>query len=324
MSRLLAWVLALVFVWIVNNQIHHFIDPYILSIVIFAGINIIFATSLNLISGFTGQFSMGHAGFMAIGAYVSALLSTSFFASFPQLFFVVIFLSGCIAAVFGYIVALPSLRLRGDYLAIVTLGFGEIIRVIILNINSLGGARGMTDIPPLSSFGWVYTGVVAALFMLWRLTRSSQGRAFLAVREDEIAASSMGVPTTHVKLQAFVIGAFLAGVAGSLFAHYLSYLNPQTFDLNKSFEAIIMVVLGGMGSISGSVIAAVFLTVIRELLRPLQDMIGIDLRMILYSLLLILVMILRPKGLLGTKEWIDFVPRWPKKVLRQRRPLHEG
>jgi branched-chain amino acid transport system permease protein len=202
----------------------------------------------------------------------------------------------------------------------VTLGFGEIIRVIVLNLDVIGGARGLPNIPALSSFGWVYTWVVLTIFTVWRLINSAHGRAFLSVREDEIAAEAMGVHTTRAKVRAFVIGAFFAGVAGGLFAHYLRYLNPQTFDFNRSFEIIIMVVLGGMGSITGSVVAALFLTGIREALRPLQEITKIDFRMVIYSLMLILLMLTRPNGLFGTREYVDFLPDWMKKKIRGEEP----
>lgn len=306
-------------VWAFHAFVAGNIDAYYFSILMYTGINMILAVSLNLVNGFTGQFSMGHAGFMSVGAYASAYLTTTLAAQNPALmqgpvatviFLFSLVLGGLIAAFVGYLVGLPSLRLRGDYLAIVTLGAGEIIRVVFLNIDAVGGARGMAGIPQLGSFGWVYTMVIVTVFVVWRLVNSSQGRAFLAVREDEIAAESMGVHTTKAKVRAFVIGAFFAGVAGGLFAHQLGYLNPQPFDYNRSFEVIIMVVLGGMGSITGSVIAAAILTVIREALRELKDsgFTQYDYRMIIYSLFLIVLMLTRPNGLFGFKEFIDFLP----------------
>ena len=225
------------------------------------------------------------------------------------LFIFALFAGGLVASGAGYLVGLPSLRLKGDYLAIVTLGFGEIIRVILLNINAVGGARGMPNIPALSHFGWVYTFVVLVVFTVWRLIHSAHGRELLAVREDEIAAEAMGVNTTRAKVRAFVLGAFWAGLAGGLFAHYLRYLNPQTFDFNRSFEIIIMVVLGGMGSVTGSVFAGIFLTVIREALRPLQEITKVDFRMVIYSLVLIILMLTRPNGLFGTREFTDYLPK---------------
>jgi branched-chain amino acid transport system permease protein len=316
---------ALGLIWLLEIVVADQIDPYFFSIIMYSGINIVLAVSLNLVNGFTGQFSMGHAGFMSVGGYISAYLMTTLAASDPSLgqpgvissllFIVALFLGGLGASAVGYLVGLPSLRLKGDYLAIVTLGFGEIIRVLILNIDAVGGARGLANIPPLTSFGWVYSAVLLALFVVWRLVHSAHGRSFLAVREDEIAAEAMGVDTTRAKVRAFVIGAFFAGVAGGLFAHYLRYLNPQTFDFNRSFEIIIIVVLGGMGSISGSVLAAIFLTGVREALRPLQELTRVDFRMVIYALMLIVLMLTRPNGIFGTREIVDFIPKRLRRLL---------
>jgi len=308
-------------------------NQYIQLVLLYMCANMIFAVSLNLVNGFTGQFSIGHAGFMAVGAYTSAYLSTAVFPhpAFPM-FIVFGLAGGCAAAVAGYIVGLPSLRLRGDYLAIVTLGFGEIIRVILLNMPAVGGARGLSGIPrpPEVDFGNTvltpfYFNYLLAVFwtiltvtFLWRLVHSIQGRAFLSVREDEIAAQSMGINTTRVKVRAFVISAFFAGIAGSVFAHSAQFLSPATFGFTKSVDAIIMVVLGGMGSLTGSIFAAVFVTLLPEfVLRPLTDLTGIDLRMVIYSLALILFMILRPEGILGTREITDFFGKFPGNLWRR-------
>ncbi len=325
------WILGLVAVWGLEFGVADALDPYFFMILMYAGINIILAVSLNLVNGFTGQFSMGHAGFMSVGGYAAAYLSLLVEQSNPEFMATglgqTVVLLGCLlaggllAAGAGYLVGLPSLRLRGDYLAIVTLGFGEIIRVVILNIEAIGGPRGLPNIPALASFGWLYTWVVITVYFVWRIVRSARGRAFMAVREDEIAAESMGVNTTKMKVSAFVIGAFFAGVAGGLFAHYLRYLNPQAFDFNKSFEIIIMVVLGGMGSVTGSVVAAVFLTFIREALRYLKDsgFTQLDYRMVIYSLMLIVLMLTRPNGIFGTKELRDLLPRsWRRKLDEDR------
>lgn len=322
--KLGGWIAALVAAWVFQFVFAGHLDPYVFGVIIYAGINIILAVSLNLVNGFTGQFSMGHAGFMSVGAYAAAFVTSQIQVGHPDwlanpvlaplLFVTALLAGGLLAAVVGYGVGLPSLRLKGDYLAIVTLGFGEIIRVVLLNIDAVGGARGMTGIPALSDFGWVYSGVLLTVFVIWRLIGSAHGRALLAVREDEIAAEAMGVDTTQAKVRAFVIGSFFAGIAGGLFAHYLRYLNPQTFDFNKSFEIIIMVVLGGMGSITGSILAAIFLTVIREALRALQEWTHVDFRMVIYSLVLIGVMLSRPNGLLGTKEWPALLARFRKKA----------
>jgi branched-chain amino acid transport system permease protein len=215
------------------------------------------------------------------------------------------------SAIAGYIVGLPSLRLRGDYLAIVTLGFGEIIRVLILNIEEIGAARGLTGIPGWSSFFWVFFFAGITILISHRLVSSSVGRAFLAVREDEIAAESMGVDTTRYKVKAFVIGSALAGVAGALYGSLLMYLNPGMFTFVKSFETVAMVVLGGLGSISGSIVAAIVLTFLPEGLRVVKDYIpgGRDPRMVIYSIMLIVLMLTRPQGLFGRRELWDFLPK---------------
>ncbi len=319
------WGLVLGLIGLLHWGIVDLIDPYYFSILMYAGVNIILAVSLNLVNGFTGQFSMGHAGFMSVGGYISAFLTTTLANQNPTLlsspllgtgiFLATLIAGGLGASAVGYLVGLPSLRLKGDYLAIVTLGFGEIIRVGVLNIDAIGGARGMPNIPPLTTFGLLYSFVLLTVFMIWRLINSAHGRAFLSVREDEIAAEAMGVNTTQAKVRAFVLGAFFAGVAGGLFAHYLRYLNPQTFDFNRSFEIIIMVVLGGMGSITGSVVAALFLTILREALRPLQEITRLDFRMVIYSLLLIVLMLTKPNGLFGTKEFTAFLPAWLRRKL---------
>jgi branched-chain amino acid transport system permease protein len=319
LRTLWVWLAPLLVIWILNLFTVDYMDPYLFTVLMYAGINIILAVSLNLVNGFTGQFSMGHAGFMSVGGYTAAFITYLIQVNHPAwlsdswsangILLGSLLAGGLLASGVGYLVGLPSLRLKGDYLAIVTLGFGEIIRVVILNLDVVGGARGMANIPPLTSFGWVYTWVIVCVFTIWRIVNSAHGRAFLSVREDEIAAEAMGVNTTQSKIRAFVIGAFFAGVAGGLFAHYLRYLNPQTFDFNRSFEVIIMVVLGGMGSITGSVVAALLLTGLREALRPLQEITKLDFRMIIYSFFLIVLMLTRPNGLFGTREFTAFIPK---------------
>lgn len=298
---LLTPLIAFIIVGILGFFFPLLFNSYIQTMIIYCGINIILAVSLNLVNGFTGQFSIGHAGFMATGAYLSAWMSMTYQTNF----LINTICGGLAAAVAGYAVGLPSLRLKGDYLAIVTLGFGEIIRVCLLNINAVGGALGMSGIPANTNFYWTFGWVVICVFTIVRLMKSTHGRAFLAVREDEIAAESMGINTTKYKVHAFVISSFFAGVAGSLFAHYLCYLNPTTFGFMKSIDAVVMVVLGGMGSISGSVIAAIVLTLLPEALRPLQEITRIDFRMVIYSLTLVVLMLTRPKGIFGNKELRD-------------------
>ena len=294
------------------------LSPYFVQILCLAGINIILAVSLNLINGFTGQFSIGHAGFMAIGAYVSAYLSItigdrirSVFSFAPAsvqnsaLLLIVLGAGALAAAMAGFLVGVPSLRLRGDYLAIVTLGFGEIIRVFILNIDAVGGARGLGGMPRLANFFWIYLFAAATVAAVTRIVNSSFGRTLIAIREDEIAAEAMGVNTTRHKVLSFVVSSAMAGVAGGLFAHYLMYLHPNSFTFIKSFEIIIMIVIGGLGSITGSVLGAVLYIVLTEGLREFAQY-----RMVLFSLLLVVIMIVRPGGILGHRElWSFFVRR---------------
>jgi branched-chain amino acid transport system permease protein len=307
--RRVLWVLGfLVGLWAVNALARDFISPYIYGVAVLCGINIILALSLNLVNGITGQFSIGHAGFMAVGAYVAAAFTVY---GAPHLFgagagrgpaevaafLIAILLGGLVSAVAGFLVGLPSMRLRGDYLAIVTLGFGEIIRVIILNVDAVGGARGFAGVPQRSNLAWVLGAAIITFIAIRNLLLSYHGRAWLAIREDEIAAEALGVPTTRYKVTAFVIGAFFAGVAGALFAHYI-YLHTNSFTFMKSIEVIIMIVLGGMGSLTGAVLGATLLTALPELLRFASS----D-RLIVYSLLLIVLMIARPQGILGQKEF---------------------
>jgi len=295
-------------------------------IIVMIGINITLAVSLNIISGHAGQFSLGHAGFMAIGAYFAAFLTFYYFSPYVAkltegssqywiaqngLLVVAVLAGGLLSALAGYVVGLPSLRLRGDYLAIVTLGFGEIIRVVILNVDKIGGPRGFTGISPWANFFWVYFFCGVTILISIRLVASSVGRAFLAVREDQIAAEAMGVDTTRYKVKAFIISSALAGVAGGLFAHYMAYLNPTMFTFIRSFEVVVMVVLGGLGSISGSVVAAIILTFLPEGLREVKNFIpgGRDPRMVIYSVMLIVLMLTRPQGLLGRREIWEVLKR---------------
>jgi branched-chain amino acid transport system permease protein len=285
--------------------------PYILQVICLAGINIILAVSLNLINGFTGQFSIGHAGFMAIGAYTSAYVTVAWgdrirgvigflpeFARDGALLLIALFFGALLAAIAGFFVGVPSLRLRGDYLAIVTLGFGEIIRVFILNIDAVGGARGYSGIPKLANFFWIYAFAALTILVVSRTVNSSFGRTLIAIREDEIAAEAMGVDTTKSKVISFVISSALAGIGGGLFGHYLMYLHTNSFTFIKSIEIIIMIVIGGLGSITGSVLGAVLYIGLTEGLREFSQY-----RMVLFSLLLIIIMIVRPQGILGHREF---------------------
>lgn len=287
-------------------------NPYHTQILIFIGINITLAVSLNLVLGFAGQFSIGHAGFMALGGYTSAAISHYVFEPMligqtaglvngitTNFYFASSLLGGGVmAALAGLLVGIPTLRLRGDYLAIATLGMGEIIRVVILNADFVGGARGFGDIPPWTSFTWVFLVTGVCIIVVRNLINSTAGRALIAVREDEDAASAMGINTTNFKVLAFVLGAFFAGIAGGLQAHYIQYLHTNSFTFLRSIEIVVFVVLGGSGSITGSVIAAGVLTVLPEFLRVAQSW-----RMVIYSTLLVVMMLTRPQGLMGGKEF---------------------
>jgi branched-chain amino acid transport system permease protein len=310
MKRAGLWLLAILVLAGLQTQLAGWIGAYYYTIVILAGINIILAVSLNLINGITGQFSIGHAGFYAVGAYASASLVTygeksirgivSFLPKIGQdgvLLVAGIVVAAISAGLAGLVVGIPSLRLRGDYLAIVTLGFGEIIRVLILNIDAIGGARGFSNIPALSDFFffWVFLFVLITVVVIRNLISSSYGRAFISIRDDETAAEAMGVDTTRFKVLAFVISSMFAGIGGSLFAHYFAYLNPTSFTFVTSFNLIIMIVVGGLGSIEGSILGAILITVALEAFRSLSEF-----RLVGFSVLLILVMLYRPQGLLGS------------------------
>ena len=260
---------------------------------IFAGINIILAVSLNLINGYTGQFSLGHAGFMAVGAYVGVVLTTNFQMAFP----VAILAGGVTAGLLGALIGLPTLRLRGDYLAIATLGLGEIVRIVIINVPYVGGAAGFKGIQHLTNFTWVFFLMLATLFLIKNFVNSRHGRACLAIRENEIAAESMGVNTTVYKVLAFTIGAFFAGVAGVLFGHNMYILSPASFTFMQSFNILIMVVMGGLGSMTGSIAGALVVTFLSAALASFPNA-----RMIIYALALILLMFYRPQGLFGYVE----------------------
>jgi branched-chain amino acid transport system permease protein len=316
MKSNMMWVLILFGVALAAQGLTMVMPPYFSQLFTLAAINAILAVSLNLVNGLSGQFSLGQAGFMAVGAYVAASMNVFFLSTLhgnpfgDQLALVISLIAAAAASGFaGYLVGLPTLRLRGDYLAIVTLGFGEIIRVIILNIQTVGGARGFINIPNSTSAFLVVLILALCVLLTHRFVAASQGRALLAIRENEIAAEAMGVDTTSYKVGAFVVSSAVAGVAGGLFAHYLSYINPSSFGFMKSVEIVIMVVLGGMGSVSGAILAAFILTFLPEALRPLQDITHVDLRMVIYSLMLILMMLLRPQGIFGRQELWQILKR---------------
>lgn len=273
------------------------INNYYSGIIISVLINIIMATSLNLVTGLLGHLALGHSAFMGVGAYAAAMFSIHLSGSNPMLLPFTLIFGGLCAAVVGMMIGIPALRLRGDYLAIITLGFGEIVRIIINNIPALGGARSLRGIPRLTSIPTAYVTVVVVVVLMYTIGRSRHGRAILSIREDEVASVSSGIPVTYYKIFTFTLAAFFAGVAGGLYAHYVTILNPNRFNFDRSIEYLVMVVLGGMGSISGAISAAIVLTILPEVLRGLSNY-----RMLIYSLALVLMMLFRPKGLLGTGE----------------------
>ncbi|WP_051533738.1 branched-chain amino acid ABC transporter permease [Desulfitibacter alkalitolerans] len=311
-------VIIQVLIWngVVNN--------YYAQVLTLMSIFIILATSLNLINGITGQFSLGHAGFAAVGAYFSAIITTRLNLGLPDFltFFLALLVGGLVAAMVGFLIGLPTLRLRGDYLAIATLGFGEIIRVLFLNWKYVGAASGMWGIPGYTNFLWAYLVAIVTVLFIVNFMHTSHGRACLSIREDEIAAETMGINTTKYKVMAFTFGAFFAGVAGGVFAHLIRLLHPQSFTFMFSVEVLLMVVLGGLGSITGSIAAAILLTTMTEALRQFSE-----LRMVIYALMLIGIMIFRPQGLLGTKELSteSFVKlwNWIKKLLGRSEKVGE-
>ncbi|MCI6639242.1 MAG: branched-chain amino acid ABC transporter permease [Pygmaiobacter massiliensis] len=286
------------------------VSGYYSKILMLIGINIILAVSLNVATGYLGQLPLGHAGFMAVGAYTGGIFLKAVEASKaegPVLWVYIaaaLLLSGLVAGIFGIIIGVPALRLKGDYLAIITLGFGEIIRVVLTNIDGvLGfdftyGASGLKRIPKIASFFNVFLCVILSCMVIHMIMKSRHGRAILAIRENEIAAESCGIRITYYKVMAFTVSAFFAGVAGCLYAGYLGSLQPTTFGFMKSIEILVMVVLGGMGSMLGSVLSATVLTALPELLRTFSDY-----RMVVYSLVLVLMMIFKPSGLLGQYDF---------------------
>ncbi|MDQ3801238.1 MAG: branched-chain amino acid ABC transporter permease [Acidobacteriota bacterium] len=298
------------------------VDDYQARLLVFICINIILATSLNLINGFTGQFSIGHAGFMAVGAYSSAYFTVNYGKALEGSFgflgetgaasvvlLLAIVIGVIVSAIMGLIVGIPSLRLKGDYLAIVTLGFAEIIRIVILNIDAVGGATGYA-VPGYASFLWIGLFTIITIIVIHNIVKSDAGRALISIREDELAAEAMGVNVTRYKVTSFVVGSAFAGIAGVLFAHYNKFLHTNDFQFIRSFEIIIMIVIGGMGSMTGAILGAIIVTLLPELLRQLPAIqVGAttfqfaDLRLVIFALILILTMILRPQGILGTREF---------------------
>src|SRR5512145_611169 len=306
------------------------VNRYVQMLLMYVGINIILATSLNLVNGYMGEFSLAHAGFMALGAYASALLTMHVLPpeTHAVLFPLAVLAGGVVAGLAGLLVALPSFKVRGDYLAIITLAFLMIVKSGLENIDAIGGPRGIPGIPRLTSLPWVFVWTVALVWLIRNFVYSRYGRGVQAIREDEIASDLMSVDTRRVKILAFMLSSFGAGVAGALFAHVLQFISPRVFDIVKTTEILIMVYLGGIASIGGSILGATAYTLLLELLRPstvasllswlpaglfdplnkyVIDHLGV-LRMIIMPLLLVLVMIYWPRGIMGKREFRGFVP----------------
>ncbi len=267
-----------------------FINPYYIQVLTLLGIYIIAALGLNIITGETGLFSFGHAAFFAIGAYGAAILTVKF----QMPFFAALIFGGILASIAGIVIGFPALRLTGDYLGIVTLGFAEIVRIVLLNLGITGGALGLSGIVREVNIVMVYVLTAISIVIFYLLQNSRFGRALITIREDEIAAQAMGINIAAYKVKAFAIGCFFAGIAGGLYAHLLQYINPNDFGLTKSFEFLCFVVLGGLGSIPGVVLGTSVLTLAPEFLRS-----SAEYRMLLYGALMIALMVFRPNGLLG-------------------------
>ena len=280
------------------------VDDYYQILLVMICLNIILSVSLNLITGFTGQFSLGHAGFMAIGAYVCGYITVTVEQEFS--FLIGIFAGAIAAALVGILIGIPTLRLKGDYLAIATLGMAEIIRIIILNVEAVGGASGLS-IPQYANWTWVYIFTVATIVLIKNFINSTHGRACISIREDEIASEAMGINTTRYKVIAFAIGAFFAGVAGALYSLYFYFIKPDQFGFMKSIDILVIVVLGGLGNIRGSIIASILLATISSYLQEYPE-----LKMVIYALVLIVIMILKNKDMARFKKFIT------EKILRRQ------
>ncbi len=333
-AKRLAWIaLAIGLAIAVQSLAEATLSNYIIRVASVCVINVMLAVALNLVNGTTGQFSIGHAGFMAVGAYAASLTSVALdrrihgvlpgFAG-DTVTLITAMIAGMLAAgTAGVVVGVPSLRLRGDYLAIVTLGFGEIIRISVESSPSIGGSQGfplgVQSIPAYAKLGWLLIGALIAISLTWNLTYSSHGRALAAIREDEIAAEAVGVDTTRYKVLAFAVSAMITGLAGALYAHDATggqHIDPGAFRLDRSIDILVMVIFGGLGSITGAIVGGLFVGILLELLKELPNLLGDagglgrilrdnagNVRLIIYALALILLMLLRPQGLLGNKEF---------------------
>lgn len=283
-------------------------NPYYNQVLTTMGIFLIAALGLHLITGVTGQFSFGHAAFLSIGAYSSALMSI--YLQTP--FLLNMIAGGLFAALFGTLLGIPSMRLTGDYLGITTLGFGEIVRIVFINTKITGGAMGLGGIPKETNIALVYIVVALTIFSLYRIQNSRFGRALAAIREDDIAAETMGINVYWYKIKAFAVGTFFAGVSGALFAHMLQYINPSDFGFSRSFEILNFVVLGGLGSIPGTILGTAVLSLAPEFLRFVKEY-----RMLIYGALMILMMIFRPYGLLGNVDLVRLFRKIRSRLTRK-------
>ncbi|KDE66134.1 branched-chain amino acid ABC transporter permease [Fusobacterium necrophorum] len=311
-SFLLLFLVYLMMTLLVHSSMF---SRYQISVIILICINIILAVSLNITVGCLGQITIGHAGFMSVGAYTAALFSKSALVAGVPGFLIALILGGIMSGIIGVIIGIPALRLNGDYLAIITLAFGEIIRVFIEYFDFTGGAQGLRGIPKFNNFDLIYWIMIFSVILMFSLMTSRHGRAILAIREDEIASSASGINTTYYKTFAFTLSAIFAGIAGGIYAHNLGVLGAKQFDYNYSINILVMVVLGGMGSFTGSIIAAIVLTLLPEVLREFSDY-----RMIAYAVILIFMMIFRPKGLLGREEFrLSVALIWCKNKLKMGR-----
>lgn len=320
--RITAWrgwlptLLVLGFAFALLADFFPILNGYTRFVLITIGINIILCSSLNLVNGYMGEFSVGHAGFMSLGAYASAIMTTKWLADTPAVFLPSVLLGGALAAFIGFLLGLLSFKTRGDYLAIITLAFLMIVKSAFENIDYVGGPRGLLGIDGSTTLAWTFAWTVLTVWVIRNLVYSKFGRAIVAIREDEIAATAMGVRTREAKLLAFVVSSFFGGVAGALFAHQLQFINPSTFDIVKSTEILVMVYLGGIASLGGSVLGAILFTLLSQFLQPLGTW-----RMVILPLLLVLLMIFRPRGIMGFKEFPWFLPPGvPRKPRPPKKP----
>lgn len=323
----LALILVLIFPLTIILPKTGIINPYIDLVLKYIGINIILTVSLNLVNGYMGEFSVGHAGFMAIGAYVASLLTVWVFPRSigPFVFPIALLAGGVVAGIAGLGIAFPSFRTRGDYLAIVTLAFNMIIKSVLENLDVIGGPRGFMGMDKLTTLWWVYLLVILMVLLARNYVFSNFGRGVLSIREDEIASGLVSVNTRQVKVLTFVFSAFLAGIAGGLFAHELQFINPRSFTILKSTDMLVMVYLGGIGSLGGSILGATIFTVVMEGLRTVLQQVGIsqEWRLVVAPLMLVLLMIFRPQGIMGLREFRFLIPRdeQPDALLEHRRKV---